>query len=272
MVFTGLIQDIGSCSAIGNYKFKIICSSRRGWGRGGRPPVTKDEHQENNSPPTLILPDLDESSQPRTFSTDIVAQLQLGDSVAVDGICLTVEDLLPNGFIASASPETLRRTTLGEEAKPVNLETSLRAGGKIGGHFVTGHVDGIGCLRELVQTAGSWEITFNPPAEFASLWQQQIAPFIVPKGSIAVNGISLTVADCDAAGTWFKTAVIPHTFQTTNLHYLSPGSLVNIEADILGKYAAKFIQSRLNYAGFGESHSSSAADITEDFLTEHGFL
>lgn len=200
-------------------------------------------------------------------------KLLIGDSVAVDGVCLTVEELLPNGFIASASPETLRRTTLGAEVKQVNLETSLRAGGKIGGHFVTGHVDGIGCLRDVVQTAGSWEITFNAPTEFASLWLQQIAPFIVPKGSIAVNGISLTVADCDAAGTWFKTAVIPHTFKTTNLHYLSPGSLVNIEADILGKYAAKFIQSRINYTGFSaESNSLAAEEITEDFLTEHGFL
>lgn len=279
-MFTGLIQDIGSSSAIApragyansNYKFQIICSTQRRRGQGGSPPEDHEGHQENPSAPTLILPD-QKGNQPPTSHTHIVAQLQVGDSVAVDGVCLTVESVLPNGFIASASPETLRRTTLGAEAKQVNLETSLRAGGKIGGHFVTGHVDGIGCLRELVQTAGSWEITFNAPKEFASLWQQQIAPFIVPKGSIAVNGISLTVADCDAAGTWFKTAVIPHTFNNTNLHYLSPGSLVNIEADILGKYAAKFIQSRLNYAGpRSESNSSTAGEITSDFLTEHGFL
>jgi riboflavin synthase len=139
----------------------------------------------------------------------------IGDSVAVDGVCLTVEQILPEGFLATASPETLQRTTLGRRIQTktnVNLETSLRVGSKIGGHFVTGHVDGIGCLFESIIVANSWEMTFSAPSSLEDQWNAHIARYIVGKGSIAVNGISLTVADCDASGSWFKVAVIPHTY------------------------------------------------------------
>ncbi len=101
-------------------------------------------------------------------SDTIIRDLMIGDSVAVDGVCLTVEEILPEGFLATASPETLQRTTLGRRIKTetsVNLETSLRVGSKIGGHFVTGHVDGIGCLVESIIVANSWEMTFAAPTE-----------------------------------------------------------------------------------------------------------
>jgi riboflavin synthase len=194
-----------------------------------------------------------------------MGDLAYGDSVAVDGICLTVEEILKDGFIATASPETLRRTTLGkEQAEPryVNLETSLRVGSKVGGHFVMGHVDGIGRLVSAQQTATSWEMTFTAP--------DAIARYIVPKGSIAVNGISLTVAGYDPDILQFKVAVIPLTYAETNLRYLVPGSWVNLEGDILGKYVEKFLYSgkRDPIADAGTSDD----EITPTFLAEHGYF
>ncbi|MEA5539977.1 riboflavin synthase [Limnoraphis robusta Tam1] len=230
-MFTGLIQALGRILPLSDEQFQISCVSGQ---------------------TDLILEDL-----------------AIGDSVAVNGVCLTVVEIITGGFVATASPETLRRTTLGEGLDGYfNLETSLRAGSKLGGHFVTGHVDGIGCLQSSVQTASSWEMQFSAPTE-ATLWHQHIAPFIVPKGSIAINGISLTIADCDREGNWFQVAVIPHTYSQTNLKYLKPGSWVNLEADILGKYVAKFLRTP---AVFNEMPSiSTIEDITPEFLAEHGF-
>jgi riboflavin synthase len=225
-MFTGLIQATGKISLIGEDRLQVACSDSRG---------------------ELILKDL-----------------AVGDSVAVDGVCLTGVEILSQGYVAIASPETFHRSTLGHKTDgTVNLETSLRAGSKLGGHFVTGHVDGLGCLQESKSTASAWEMTFISPAGAASQWDRQIAPYIVPKGSIAVNGISLTVAECDVDGKWFKVAVIPHSYEETNLRYLKPETLVNIETDILGKYVAKFM--RLGGNGYQE-------EITPEFLAEHGFM
>lgn len=138
----------------------------------------------------------------------------------------------------------------------VNLETSLRVGSKLGGHFVMGHVDGVGSLQALEQTATSWEMSFKTT--------EAIARYIVPKGSIAINGVSLTIADYEPAQNWFKAAVIPHTYEYTNLRDLLPGSLVNLEADILGKYVEKLI-------GFNRSHSAPE-ELTAAFLAENGYL
>ncbi|VEP12329.1 Riboflavin synthase alpha chain [Hyella patelloides LEGE 07179] len=198
----------------------------------------------------------------------ILPSLEIGDSVAVDGICLTVETILPQGFIATASPETSQRTTLGQReksAKYVNLETSLRVGAKIGGHFVTGHVDGIGCLKEALTTQTSWEMSFGAPSGMENQWQQQIAPYLVSKGSIAVNGISLTVAECAFDSSWFKAAVIPHSYEETNLSCLKSGDLVNVESDILGKYVDRLISHRT-----GHKHQQS--DISVSFLAENGYI
>jgi riboflavin synthase len=195
-------------------------------------------------------------------ATDLILRdLAIGDSVSVDGVCLTVVEILPEGFVADASPETLRRSTLGKlPSSYVNLETSLRVGSKLGGHFVTGHVDGVGLLKESVQTATSWEMTFtvNDPA---------VARYILPKGSIAINGVSLTVADCAPEGDWFTVAVIPHTYEETNLQYLRSGSQVNLEGDILGKYVEKLL--RLSPA---PTQPATVADLSPAFLAEHGYL
>jgi riboflavin synthase len=225
-VFTGLIQALGTIKPLEGDSWQITCVSQS----------------------SLIMDDL-----------------AYGDSVAVDGVCLTVEEILLDGFIASASPETLRRTTLGYEQtqqRYVNLETSLRVGGKVGGHFVMGHVDGVGSLLDAQQTASSWEMTFTAP--------EAIARYIVPKGSITVNGISLTVAAYNPELSQFTVAVIPLTYADTNLRYLVSGSLVNLEGDILGKYVEKFLhpgKKSLTYLD-----DSSFSEVTPAFLAEHGYL
>ncbi|PAX56172.1 riboflavin synthase subunit alpha [Brunnivagina elsteri CCALA 953] len=170
--------------------------------------------------------------------------------------------MLNNGFVATASPETLRKTTLGEDsisAQHVNLETSLRVGSKIGGHFVMGHVDGIGHLVAAEQTATSWEMTFSAPS--------YVAQYIVPKGSIAINGISLTVAEYNPEAMQFQVAVIPLTYAETNLSQLQPGSSVNLEGDILGKYVEKFLTS-----GNKHQNKDGGSFITPNFLAENGYL
>ncbi|ARV61165.1 riboflavin synthase [Nostocales cyanobacterium HT-58-2] len=201
-----------------------------------------------------------------TGSSNVIMQdLATGDSIAVDGICLTVEKILKDGFIATASPETLRRTTLGQEEtqqRYVNLEASLRVGGKVGGHFVMGHVDGVGQLLSAEQTATSWEMSFTAP--------NAIARYIVPKGSIAINGISLTVADYQPEVSQFKVAVIPLTYAETNLQHLKPGSWVNLEGDILGKYVEKFVC--FSNSDHRRTVDTISDDISPAFLAEHGYV
>jgi riboflavin synthase len=222
-MFTGLIQALGSLQSLQNDRLQITYVSG---------------------------------------ATDQILQdLAIGDSVAVDGVCLTVVEILAKGFIADASPETLRRSTLGQSINQyVNLETSLRVGSKLGGHFVTGHVDGVGYLQESVQTATSWEMTFTAN-------DLQVARYILSKGSIAVNGVSLTVSTCSSEGDWFTVAVIPHTYEETNLHLLRPGSAVNLEGDILGKYVEKFLR-----AGGISTNNPLGEGISPAFLAEHGYI
>lgn len=190
----------------------------------------------------------------------ILTDMALGDSIAVDGVCLTVEQVTTQGFIATASPETLAKTTLGRlpEGTTVNLETSLRVGSKIGGHFVTGHVDGLGRLERATQTTKAWELRFV----VVDSW---VTRYVVSKGSIAINGISLTIADCSESGDWLTVAVIPVTYSETNLHSLSVGQPVNLEGDVLGKYVERFM--RTSEADGPQMQTR----ISLEFLTEHGY-
>ncbi len=202
------------------------------------------------------------------YQDHLLSDLSLGDSVAVDGICLTAEKILSNGFLATVSPETIKRSTLRfreKRAKYSNLETSLRVGSKVGGHFVTGHVDGVGCLAEVINSSNAWTMTFTSTETLGENWSEAIAPYLVSKGSIAVNGISLTIADCDSQGNWFTVAVIPHTYQHTNLCYLEPGNWVNLESDLLGKYVNRFLQHRLGI-------TQKVEEIDLSFLAEHGYF
>jgi riboflavin synthase len=186
---------------------------------------------------------------------EIISQVAIGDSVAVNGICLTAVEVSAVGFMADVSPETLSRSNLSESSTiPVNLEMALCVGDRLGGHFVTGHIDGVGKLSDRQMQGTSWLLSFTAPIE--------VGRYIIFKGSIAINGISLTVAECNENGTWFSTAVIPHTYESTNLQYLLKDSSVNLEGDMLGKYVAKFMRSPVK----------SSPDITANFLTEHGWL
>ena len=170
-------------------------------------------------------------------STNLAAELSPGDSLAVNGVCLTVVATCGGCVHADVSPETLRVTTLGnlKTGTRVNLERSLRADARIGGHFVQGHVDGTGTL-EAVRTEGEsrW-LTIAFPAD--------LAPLLVTKGSVAVDGISLTVADLRPSQ--FDVMIVPFTWEATNLSTLRAGDRVNLECDLIGKYVARMLQARL---------------------------
>ena len=190
---------------------------------------------------------------------DLVAKIAIGDSVAVNGVCLTATELLPTGFMADVSPETLGRTNLSDrQLKYVNLETALAVGDKIGGHFVSGHIDGIGKLCDRAIVGNSWELSFDAIPE--------VARYIVFKGSVAINGISLTISYCNDSGTNFRVAVIPLTYDNTTLKYLDIGSSVHLEGDLLGKYVEKFLKS-----GNHTKSNVSYPEVTPIFLAEHGW-
>ncbi len=156
-----------------------------------------------------------------------------GDSIAVNGVCLTALDIRPDGFSADLSQETLDRSTLsrlGVESK-VNLERAVTPSTRLGGHIVQGHVDGRGKFISAVESGGFWTVTIGFPPEMAR--------YFVYKGSVAVEGISLTIAKLDEAG--FEIAVIPKTWEVTNLSTLRPGDEVNLEADIIAKYVERMM-------------------------------
>jgi riboflavin synthase len=169
------------------------------------------------------------------------AQLEIGESIATNGVCLTVRALDAAGFVADLSAETLARTTLGRLAPGalVNLERSLRVGDRVSGHFVFGHVDTVGRLAEVRESGEGFRFAFEFPPDFA--------PYVVDKGSVAVDGISLTMCDC--AADRFSVAVIPHTFAATNLHQRRPGDPVNLEADMLARYVRRALGVRAAAAG-----------------------
>jgi riboflavin synthase len=158
---------------------------------------------------------------------------QPGDSVAVDGVCLTVVERGDATLAFDAVPETLSRTSLGtlEHGSRVNLEPALRAGDALGGHYVQGHVDGVGTVRSVEPEGDGRRIWLDAPAG--------ILRYVVEKGSIAVQGTSLTVAATDGDG--FAVALIPHTLEETTLDRLAPGDRVNLEADVLAKYVEKLL-------------------------------
>lgn len=167
-------------------------------------------------------------------TTPLAAQLKPGDSLAINGVCLTVVSADSEGLHADVSPETSRVTTFGSlrRGATVNLERPMRAGATLDGHFVQGHVDATGVIDDLRQEGDAWWLTVTYPAP--------LAPYIVRKGSIAVDGISLTVAGVDDKR--FDVQVIPYTWTHTNLQHAREGDAVNIECDILGKYVARAVE------------------------------
>jgi len=158
----------------------------------------------------------------------IMDDLAIDHSVAVQGVCLTVVDLDDSSFAVDVIPETLTKTTIGAlgEGSHVNLERAVRMADRLGGHLVQGHVDATGVVQEIVTDDGRWEIWISFPTTFRK--------WLIPVGSICVNGVSLTVADLNESA--FKVAIIPHTLEVTTLRELSVGDQVNLEFDLLAKY------------------------------------
>ncbi|MEW5765589.1 MAG: riboflavin synthase [Acidobacteriota bacterium] len=160
-----------------------------------------------------------------------------GDSVAVDGACLTVEKLDRGGFSAFLSAETLSKTTLGGAAPGtrVNLEPALAAGDRLGGHMVQGHVDGVASVVSLERVGEGWNLAVDVPGD--------LVPFVIPKGSIALAGVSLTAAR--VSGTRVEVAVVPATLRETTLGSWSPGLRVNVETDMVGRYVVAYLKGLL---------------------------
>jgi riboflavin synthase len=166
-------------------------------------------------------------------AAEIAAGMKLGDSISVNGCCLTVVEFGAGHFSADLSGETLRRTSLGEKkaGDPVNIERPLAAGARLGGHFVQGHVDGVGRVIALTPEGEDWWLSVRVP--------ENLRRYVTEKGSISIEGISLTVARWQDGAA--DIAVIPFTYQHTNVHALKPGDAVNLEVDILAKYVESLL-------------------------------
>ncbi len=183
----------------------------------------------------------------------ILSDIHIGDSIAVNGTCLTVCEFDNTGFSADVMPETMRRTNLGslKAGSPVNLERAMSAQGRFGGHIVSGHIDGTGIVKSLKKEKNAvWvQISVKP----------ELLKYIVEKGSIAIDGISLTVAEMTNQD--FSVSIIPHTGEETILLKKKSGDTVNLECDIIAKYVEKLC-----------NFKNPSGDISKNFLAEHGFL
>ncbi len=184
----------------------------------------------------------------------ILEDLKIGDSVAIDGACQTVTEIKDSGFSMDTSPETLKLTILNDykPGQDVNLERAMPASGRFGGHIVSGHVEGIGTFLRKQKQGITSIFYFQAP--------ENVMKYLVYKGSVSVNGISLTIASIE--DNIFSAAVIPATIDQTNLKFLSPGDKINLEPDILAKYVEKFAGKYDNMTG----------NINENYLKEHGFM
>ena len=197
-------------------------------------------------------------AQMEIYAPEFGRDMALGDSVAVDGACLTIANFARGAFVADVSDETLTKTTLGtaRQGTKVNLERALRLSDRLGGHMVTGHIEGMGRLL------------LRHPAGNSTVYQFQVPPslmeYIVAKGSVAIDGISLTVAQI--RGESFAAAIVPHTEEVTTLKDKAIGSAVNVEVDVMAKYVKRFVDL---YANTGDSPAAESrrglGDMLRDF-------
>ena len=186
---------------------------------------------------------------------------RLGDSIAVDGACLTVVRVEPSMFAVDCMAETLESTTIGSRrpGDRVNLERAMALGDRLGGHLVLGHVDGVGQVRSVRKRGIAWELRVGFPAD--------LRPFLAPKGSVAVDGISLTITDVE--GDEFGLGIIPHTLKQTTLHDVAPPRQVNLEVDVLARYVR---QSLLTARGEAEGPPGETAGMSMAELRSAGYL
>ena len=185
-----------------------------------------------------------------------LSDIALGDSIAVSGVCLTAVELTGDGFWADVSGETLSRTTLGalRPGDPVNLEKALTPTTRLGGHLVSGHVDGVGRVAERRPEARSVRFVIEAPCE--------LARYIAEKGSIAVDGVSLTVNRVDGAR--FDLNIVPHTLAETTLDRFAPGRAVNLEVDVIARYLERLL--------LGDRAAEPRGGVTLETLAQHGFI
>jgi len=209
---------------------------------------------------TGIIEDLalveDLQAKPESLRLEVLTALDAeslapGDSIAVNGVCLTVTGIESDHLVFDVSHETVASSTLRElkRGDRIHLERALSLGGRLGGHLVTGHVDGVGEVVRRVQRGDNLDLFFRVP--------QAVEPYLVDKGSVAVDGVSLTINQ--PQGSTFRTTLIPHTLGMTTLGELRAGDRVNLEADIIGKYVRHFT-------------GGSGSGIDEEFLSRHGFI
>ena len=203
------------------------------------------------------------SSRLAILGNKIFSDLKLGDSVAVNGVCLTATSISGDIFEADVMAETLRRTNLGgfSNGTRVNLERAMAAGGRFGGHIVSGHIDGTGRVSSLVREENAVWVRIDA--------EDKILRYIIEKGSIAIDGISLTVAETGPG--YFKVSIIPHTGEETTLLRRRPGDIVNLENDVVGKYVERLLNfSAGNGEAFGQKAKAGGIDL--NLLSENGFL
>lgn len=216
-MFTGIIQAVGKIKGI--------------------------EQQQGDVRLTVDTADLD------------LSDAQLGDSIAVNGVCLTAIELMPQQFVADVSNETLSATTMGDVTvgSPVNLECALQAQTRLGGHLVSGHVDGVGRVIERKADARSIRFTFSLPKD--------LARYVAQKGSICIDGISLTVNKVDDSS--FSVNIVPHTLEMTTLGYREVGDAVNLEVDVIARYLERLM--------LGESKNPASVNYKK-LLEDSGFV
>jgi len=183
-----------------------------------------------------------EARQLTISASTILEQIEIGDSISIDGVCLTVTALSPSSFQVDAVSETLSRSTLGDKktGDPVNLERAMKADGRLGGHIVQGHVDGLGNVVAIKRMQTSLDLAVRLP--------EHLLTYVVEKGSITLNGLSLTVASIE--NSVIKVAIIPHTINMTTIGHLKIGDKVNVEVDILAKYVQKMLHPYQSNQGF----------------------
>jgi riboflavin synthase len=194
----------------------------------------------------------------RILAAKVLDDLPIGASVSINGACFTVVDLTDRGFAVEVSPETLSVTTLGglTAGAPVNLERAMRVNQRLGGHLVAGHVDGVGAIRTRQQDGNAVVLTIEAPKE--------VLRYCVHKGSIAVDGISMTINEVTDRA--FAISVIPHTAKETTLGLKQPGDAVNLEVDLIGKYVERLLQDR------GQTAPRPAPTIDKDYLKKKGLI
>ena len=189
--------------------------------------------------------------------------IKLGDSVCVDGVCLTVSEIINDSFLANISEETLKRTNLADKAQKnghVNLEPALRLSDRLGGHIVSGHIDGIGEVISIKDLKNSWNMKVS--------WDNlNFCRYQCDKASISLTGISLTIAKTYDEGRQFSVAVIPHTWSNTCLQFLTIGEKVNLEVDLMAKYAEKLLKVNKN-----NSITKQKPEISTQWLNEQGWI